>query len=64
MLKLLQTINVSSPMPNETVGSSSASDTSKKPGADELIEYKSKASTQHGSSHQKGVNPPLKRIHL
>lgn len=61
---LSKTVNASSPMPNETVGSSRASGTSKKPAADELIEDKGKASIQHGSSHQKGVNPPLDRIHL
>ncbi|KAL3323740.1 hypothetical protein AABB24_038081 [Solanum stoloniferum] len=61
---LSETVNASSPRPNETVGSSRASGTSKKPAADELIEDKSKGSIQHGSSHQKGVNPPLDRIHL
>ncbi|XP_049398512.1 uncharacterized protein LOC125862470 [Solanum stenotomum] len=61
---LSETVNVSSSMPNETVGSSSASGTSKKPTMDELIEDKSKASIQHGSSHQKRVNPPLDRIRL
>lgn len=61
---LSETVNASSPMPNETVDSSSNSGTSKKPAADELIEGKDKASTQHGSSHQKGGNPPLDRIHL
>ncbi|MCD7468901.1 hypothetical protein HAX54_007454 [Datura stramonium] len=52
------------PMHNETVDSSSNSGASKKPAADELIEGKGKASAQHGSSHQKGGNPPLDRIHL
>ena len=63
MLKLLYTANASSPMPNENFGSSSASGTSKKPTADELIKGKTKANIQHGSSHQKGVNPPLDRFH-
>ncbi|KAK6775253.1 hypothetical protein RDI58_026254 [Solanum bulbocastanum] len=61
---LSETVNASGPRPNETVGSSRASGTSKKPAADELIEDKGKGSIQHGSSHQKGVNPPLDRIHL
>ncbi|MCD9560700.1 hypothetical protein HAX54_019445 [Datura stramonium] len=61
---LSETVNTSSPMHNETVDSSSNSGASKKPAADELIEGKGKASAQHGSSHQKGGNPPLDRIHL
>ncbi|KAL3322627.1 hypothetical protein AABB24_039959 [Solanum stoloniferum] len=50
---LSEIVNVSSPMPNQTVGSSSVSGTSKKLVADELIEDKSKASIQHGSNYQK-----------
>ncbi|KAG5571385.1 hypothetical protein H5410_061151 [Solanum commersonii] len=50
-IRYTRTVNVSSPMPNEAVGSSSASGTSKKPIVDELIEDKSKANIQHGSSH-------------
>lgn len=66
MFKLLQTVDASSPMPNETVGSSSNGVTSKKPAADELIEDKGKASIQHGSNNRQkgGGNPPLDRIHL
>lgn len=62
--KLLQTVNASSPMLNETFDSSSNNGTSKKPTADELIEAKGKASVQHDSSQQKVGSPPLDRIHL
>ncbi|KAF3655270.1 putative cyclin-dependent protein kinase inhibitor SMR3-like [Capsicum annuum] len=61
---LCEIVNASSPMCNETVGSSSNNGTSKKTAADKLIEGTGKASTQHGSSHQKGGNPPLDRINL
>ncbi|CAN4126506.1 unnamed protein product [Withania somnifera] len=61
---LSETVNTSSTMPNETLDSSSSSGASKKPAAVESIEGKEKASIQHGSSHQKGGNPPLDRIHL
>ncbi|XP_059307614.1 uncharacterized protein LOC132059125 [Lycium ferocissimum] len=59
-----RTVNVSSPMLNETGDSSSINGTSKKQAVDESIEGKGKTSVQHGSIQQKGGNPPLDRIHL